>query len=126
MRDEALKLALEALEGQQPENPFSVESKAITAIKQALAAPVQEPVAWINAEKRTFEWNGPVLWNTPTVAVLDKIPLYTTPPAAQRQWVGLTDEEAKKAFAEHNCDISKDLAGILARAIKAKLKEKNT
>jgi hypothetical protein len=40
-------------------------------------------VAWINAEKRTFEWNGPVLWNTPTVAVLDKIPLYTTPPAAQ-------------------------------------------
>jgi hypothetical protein len=43
----------------------------------------QEPVAWINAEKRTFEWNGPVLWNTPTVAVLDKIPLYTTPPTAQ-------------------------------------------
>jgi len=43
-----------------------------------------------------------------------------------RQWVGLTDEEAKKAFAEHNCDISKDLAGILARAIEAKLKELNT
>jgi hypothetical protein len=49
-----------------------------------------------------------------------------TPPAAQRTWVGLTDEEAKKAFVEHNCDISKDLAGILARAIEAKLKEKNT
>ncbi len=45
--------------------------------------------------------------------------------AAQRQWVGLTDEEAKKAFAEHNCEISKDLAGILARAIEAKLMEKN-
>jgi hypothetical protein len=62
MKDKALKLALEALEGQQPENPFSVESKAITAIKQALAdsaldrmaenarelgldyEPVQEPV----------------------------------------------------------------------------------
>jgi hypothetical protein len=56
----------------------------------SLTASVQEPVAWINAEKRTFEWNGPVLWNTPTVAVLEKIPLYTTPPAAQRQWVGLT------------------------------------
>jgi hypothetical protein len=40
----------------------------------------QEPVAWINAEKRTFEWNGPVLWNTPTVAVLNKILLYTHPP----------------------------------------------
>jgi len=38
------------LEGQQPENPFSVESKAITAIKQALAAPVQpESLADIGA-----------------------------------------------------------------------------
>jgi hypothetical protein len=44
----------------------------------------------------------------------------------QRTWIGLTDDEAKKAFAEHNCEISKDLAGILARAIEAKLKEKNS
>jgi len=52
----------------------------------------------------------------------------TTPEDVRRiikPWVGLTDEEAKKAFAEHNCEISKDLAGILARAIEAKLKEKN-
>ena len=59
--------------------------------KEALADPMrevqrlgqeieQEPMAWRNAEKRTFEWNGPVLWNTPTVAVLNKIPLYTHPP----------------------------------------------
>jgi hypothetical protein len=41
------------------------------------------------------------------------------------EWVGLTDEEAQQAFKRHNCDISKDLAGILARAIGAKLKEKN-
>lgn len=27
----------------------------------ALREPEQEPVAWINAEKRIFEWNGPVL-----------------------------------------------------------------
>jgi hypothetical protein len=43
-----------------------------------------------------------------------------------KQWVGLTDEEAKKTFEEHNCVISADLAGILARAIEAKLREKNT
>jgi len=43
-----------------------------------------------------------------------------------KQWVGLTDEEAKKTFEEHNCVISADLAGILAQAIEAKLKEKNT
>ena len=40
-------------------------------------------------------------------------------------WVGLTDEEAQQAFKRHNCDISKDLAGILARAIEAQLKDKN-
>jgi hypothetical protein len=42
-----------------------------------------------------------------------------------RPWVGLTDDEAQKTFAEHNCDISTHLAGILARAIEAKLQEKN-
>ena len=44
----------------------------------------------------------------------------------KREWVGLTDGEAKKTFEEHNCVISADLAGILARAIEAKLLEKNT
>jgi hypothetical protein len=51
-------------------------------------------------------------------------PLYTAPP--EREWIGLTDEEAKKTFEEHNCVISADLAGILARAIEAKLRSKNT
>jgi hypothetical protein len=87
----------------------------------AQPAPVQEPVAWINAEKRTFEWNGPVLWSTPTVAVLDKIPLYTTPP--QRTWVGLTDEEIMEALGLDGYD---SMAIENARAIEAKLKEKNT
>ena len=43
----------------------------------------------------------------------------------QRTWVGLTDEEAQQTFARHNCTISTHLAGILTRAIEAKLKEKN-
>lgn len=38
----------------------------------------------------------------------------------------LTDEEAQKIFHSEHCNISKELAGILARAIEAKLKEKNT
>jgi len=132
-KDEALDLALEALECfDYPAHDDDVNKieAAITAIKQARSAPVQEPVAWINVEKRTFEWNGPVLWNTPTVAVLDKIPLYTTPPA-QRQWVGLTDEEINKT----PCELyAPDQGGmtmeeglqVYARAIEAKLKEKNT
>jgi hypothetical protein len=43
----------------------------------------------------------------------------------QRTWVGLTDEEAQQTFAKHNCTISTHLAGILARAIEAKLRTKN-
>jgi hypothetical protein len=46
-KDKALDLALEALEELQPDDayPYSLQSKAITAIKQARSAPVQEPVA---------------------------------------------------------------------------------
>jgi len=44
---------------------------------------------------------------------------------APSHWASLTDGEAQQTFAKHNCTISTDLAGILARAIEAKLKEKN-
>lgn len=92
-KDKALDLALEgaanyidALGGdsrkyRQALANAALDKKAENARELGLDyEPVQEPVAWVNAEKRTFEWNGPVLWNTPTVAVLEKIPLYTTPP----------------------------------------------
>ena len=52
MKDEALKLALEALELEDMACRYEKEptpehiAKAITAIKQARSAPVQEPVAW--------------------------------------------------------------------------------
>ena len=73
-KDEALKQALEALEANQPvnycmnsngerfpmmhEDPFRFDrnTKAITAIKEALAQPEQEPVAW----KETDEVECPV------------------------------------------------------------------
>ena len=38
-----------------------------------------EPVAWINVEKRRLEWDKPTLWETPTIVKLDRIPLYTHP-----------------------------------------------
>jgi hypothetical protein len=59
-KDEALKLALEALEGIHPGNmtPMAEEywNKAITAIKQALAAPVQKGA--IGAEYQKSPWDG--------------------------------------------------------------------
>jgi hypothetical protein len=46
-----------------------------------------EPVAYINVEERTLEWAAPVVWNTPTVAQMDKVPLFT------HQYSDLTDME---------------------------------
>jgi hypothetical protein len=48
-------------------------------------------------------------------------PLYTTPPAAQRQWVGLTDAEVMQTMSG---DWTSQF--YFARAIEAKLREKNT
>jgi hypothetical protein len=50
--------------------------------------------------------------------------LYTTPPAAQRPWVGLTDEEIEKACVPLGAAMLSFTE--VARAIEAKLKEKNT
>jgi hypothetical protein len=82
------------------------------------AAPVQ-PVAHINQNgvihEAGYEW-GPT--NTLT-------PLYPTPPAAQRPWVGLTDDEIEEMandFEEGYVFLYRSFA----RAIEAKLKELNT
>ena len=81
-KDEALKLALEALE--QWNTPLYKRGTAITAIKEVLAQPEQEPVAW-----RGYNWgHSPDDWvyrdfDDP---ILDGNgnnvgqPLYTTPP----------------------------------------------
>ena len=47
-----------------------------------------EPVAYINVEERRLQWAGPVKWDTPIIAKMDKIPLYTHPVKEQ-----LTDED---------------------------------
>lgn len=108
--------------------------KAVAVFLSPQPAQQQEPVAWIE-----HEWSGSGLkhlhFDRREPSVRDEVmnpvwtPLYTSPPTlslAQRTWVGLTDEEAQKTFMEHNCTISADLAGILARAIEAKLKAKNS
>jgi len=127
-KDEALRLAWDALQQIAHVSAMDYEYQqwaveAITAIKEALAQPEQEPVAYINVEQRKLEWAKYMSWDTPTVVNLPKIPLYTTPP--QRTWVGLTDEEIEDLAKKHNgifydCDIE------FAQAIEAKLKEKNT
>ena len=125
-KDEALTLALEALEcastgNRRPE----IIGPSITAIKEALAQPEQEPVAWIT------EWEG----QYSSGKILDYIahtrggkveytPLYTTPP--QRTWVGLTEKDICEAAVKSQDGISPRNDTLrFAIAIEAKLKEKN-
>jgi hypothetical protein len=74
-----------------------------------------EPIAYINIEERKLEWATPIKWETPTVVVMGRVPLYT-----KKEWVGLTDEEIK--------DILDCGRGGLVDIKKAeqKLKEKNS
>ena len=118
-KDEALKLALEALTHLQP-NALTIfytignRDKAIKAIREALSQPEQEPVAWMGAHDHTD-----LYYRKPPQ--VDVVPLYTTPP--QRTWVGLTQQDIDIAF-----DDTQEGGGFddFARAIEAKLKEKNT
>jgi hypothetical protein len=129
-KDEALDLALEALEMYVMETDSDFQREAITAIKQARSAPVQEPVhQW--QKKHSPYWYDGYPDNDDGGGPYETRTLYTTPPAAQRQWVGLTVEQMFEAIRPL---YSSDKVAWLAvnhskdeyRAIEAKLKEKNT
>jgi hypothetical protein len=100
MKDEALKSVLEVLKAAYvPADLDEQREKAIAACEQALAAPVQ-PVAHIAGE---IDHTGKV-WK----------------PAAQRKFVGLTDEERTEIRREH---YARTLP--LMDAVEAKLRSKN-
>lgn len=102
-------------------------STQIDSLRQALAQPEQEPVAWLHPDKKVD------VVVPSSLAWFDKpIPLYTAPP--KREWVGMTDEEIENCFDEScylkQVDQKYGIKGTLkihdvARAIEAKLREKN-
>jgi hypothetical protein len=100
----------------------------IRSMKSMLPTPVQEPVAgqcrfpnvaWSQCDPAHVRMvlDNPHEWKGYEVRYL-----YTTPPAAQRQWVGLTQEERE----QHRDDWRSNIHDKEFRAIEAKLKEKNT
>jgi hypothetical protein len=83
------------------------------------AAPEQEPVAYYHPHKG-FYWAKPTHISAPAVVDVPPVPLYVKWIAAQRTWVGLTDEERFEiAAAQHGWE-------DLLIAAEAKLKERNT
>ena len=79
----------------------------------------KEPVAWMHISAV-----GNVYFRKkPQDAVFNPQPLYTAPP--KKEWVGLTDAEVEKVFFDMGQFAKIDLK-TFARAIEAKLKEKNT
>ena len=144
---EAMKLALEALEEawyhvgtfQPTEKAIDLYDEARTAIKEALAQPEQEPVAfdvqkalrrayhlgqsyWADADSESYAANKRSDKHRQNFDELCEEALaYTTPP--QCTWVGLTLEELSEIYNQTGWDMV-DSWGY-ERAIEAKLKEKN-
>ena len=132
-KDEALKLALEALEVANScvDGYYIPKGKthlpeielAITAIKAALAQPEQEPVAWIWEKEdgyTSIETHSLDDEDMKNVGVKSMKPLYAKP-----QFIGLTEDEILSISAD--CAATHQHMDIqFARAIEAALKAKNT
>jgi len=133
MKDEALRLALDALKTSM--YPQQKQLQAITAIEAALEAK-DEPVAWRDAAIRLGEELSSVgpngYYNMSAKEWLDWA-MEQNPKGEhslpQRTWVGLTDDEIKPCWYEAcqtDLELTSQLVVYFARAIEAKLKEKNT
>ena len=96
-------------------------AREITAIKEALAQPEQEPVAWRKFDGLKFDYIEHIPALTGMVDEEWKALYNTTPP--QRTWVGLTDDERLEVVG---IDCADDWFWEVCKTIEAKLKEKNT
>jgi len=105
--------------------PIHSTTVALQAAREAIRAqpaPVQEPLFWYKPYSGGMYY-GPI-HNAQIGDILrgieEWIPLYTTPPASQRTWVGLTDEEIEQEFG-----FIDELLRDCVHRTEAKIKEKN-
>lgn len=119
MSIEAMKQALEALETCM--YPQQKQIQAITSLRQAIEqAEKQELVALQTVYETIIHWDEGGGKRSRKELARRIVDLYITPPAAQRQWIGLTDEEIYQIGLDTPIG-----ATNFARALEAKLKEKN-
>ena len=85
---------------------------AVEFLRARLSAPEPEPVAWRKLWEGETEYT--YYWMN---RYQGSEPLYTVPP--QREWQGLTDEEANELWESTDSDWE------LMKRVEAKLKEKN-
>jgi hypothetical protein len=124
MSREAMQMALEALESDPISHAGLVNRKQAIAVLRQVLKTEQEPVLWL----KTWSDGSVSVLKTKSDAFADHElePLYTAPP---KQWVGLTDKEIQDlGYLSEKFDASNsewfDRWGF-ARAIEAKLREKN-
>jgi hypothetical protein len=114
--DECETVAHCAKHGCIPKQPLGCVNHDCAKCKER-PAPVQEPFMWVCNSLDETEWE-----TSKHKECEHCIPLYTTPPA-QRQWVGLTDEEVNYQWTVWRASLPR-YAGF-AKAIEAKLRSKN-
>ena len=130
MSIEAMKLALFALDIVKIHYTQNRHiNEAIAALKERLAQPEQEPVAWAMDYDIESVLSG---FSTSLMGTAMRIEsafpkhrvklLYTTPP--QRTWVGLTEQEHIDIAVECGC-MSADWV-FYGAAVERKVKERNT
>jgi hypothetical protein len=126
---ELMQQALEALIKAHPYSNSNKDldghSEAITALRERLAKPEQEPVAWMydfladDRDEVIQDWVTQSQDDIKRENGFNVRPLYTAP----LQWVGLTDQELKLLWEQYGYKSA--MCKPFSRAIEAKLKEKN-
>jgi len=117
-KDEALEIALEALELHGKQYPHMVKGyclDAITAIKKALETKNEYERGFVDGMQKQMQSSVDKAVNAMTR------PTYHIPSKDQREWVKLTDEEIQECLQ----GLPTQTIDVYARRIEAKLKEKN-
>jgi hypothetical protein len=129
---EVMQQALEALEDERYVTKYTHIVEAIISLRKALEQPEQEPTQWRDMVVVSLVREGINKHKARELA-----DHFATPPAAQRPWVGLTDEEILRTDpweilradpwrGPSDSNINPYQILLKVRTLEAKLKERNT